>query len=248
MARAWPARLGALLFPGVDGCPLCGAAQPDLGPSLPCGRCRAMAEGFGSGMSEGRGRSGHCHICGRHRWDVSLGRCGECAATPPPFKSARSAAPYEGAVRLALRRLKYSGAASLAGPLADLTAPVLAREGWLAAGGLVPVPLHPRRLRSRGYNQAELLAGELGWRFGLPVLATALARVRNTPPQARAGRAGRLAAMAGAFAGDPSVCRGRRLVLVDDVFTTGSTAAGAAGALLAAGAAAVVVLTVAAGR
>lgn len=174
--------------------------------------------------------------------------CLDCREGRPPFAAARSAALYDGAVRAAIRRLKYSGETSLGPALADFMAPVLAREGWLEADALVPVPLHPRKARRRGYNQAELLARELGRRFTLPVLPVALSRVRETPPQARQGRRQRLVSMAGAFVGAPPFCSGKTFVLIDDVFTTGSTAAAAAQALLDAGARRVFVLTAAAGR
>jgi ComF family protein len=104
---------------------------------------------------------------------------------------------------------------------------------------LVPVPLHPRRQRVRGYNQSMLLARELSSRLDLPVAAGALIRRVNTPPQAKAAEAGaRRRNMAGAFDCRPGALDGRRVLLVDDVTTTGATLDACARALLPKGGAA----------
>ncbi len=256
-----------LLFPSAAGCPLCGRDDPDLGPGLPCRACRAFVVAAWEPEAFGGRPVPRCPVCGRaldrpgvhgvraegatSAWGVagtSFPICSDCRDARPPFVAARGAAPYEGPIRAAIRRLKYSGESYLAPVLADFMAPVLAKEGWLVADALVPVPLHPRKAVRRGYNQAELLARELGRRYALPVLPAALTRTRETPPQARQGRHERLVSMTGAFAAAPAACAGKTLVLIDDVFTTGSTAASAAQALLTAGAKRVFVLTAAAGN
>lgn len=108
---------------------------------------------------------------------------------------------------------------------------------------LVPVPLHPSRERERGYNQAALIAAAFGDIAGVPVLAGALRRTRATVTQTRLGRAGRQGNLEGAFAcPDPSAAAGKRLLLVDDVFTTGATVSACARALKAAGCAEVGVI------
>ena len=103
-------------------------------------------------------------------------------------------------------------------------------------GVLVPVPLHPARRRERGYNQAELIALEAGKRFGLPVDAKALKRIRFTSTQTRLDAEKRAGNLAGAFRCDPERVKGRRILLVDDVCTTGSTLAHCRDELLKAGA------------
>ncbi len=152
---------------------------------------------------------------------------------------------FGGAVAAALRRLKYEERPDLARPLGHLLRRA-ARDAGLAVGAdvEVPVPLHPRRLAERGFNQAALLAAEVaGERTTAP---RALSRARDTPQQAMLDRAGRLKNVTRAFeAIDPARVRGRRVVLVDDVMTTGATLTACAEALLEAGASSVVGLVVA---
>ncbi len=114
-----------------------------------------------------------------------------------------------------------------------------ARLGPPVPDVVVPVPLHERRLRERGFNQSLELARGLAGRTGIGLAATALSRLRDTVPQARLERAERLLNLKGAFAADPRQVAGRRVLLVDDVSTTGATLVECTAALLAAGAATV---------
>lgn len=167
---------------------------------------------------------------------------------PLPILQMEWCAPYAGLARRALHELKYGGERRLADPLGRAMA-----ERWREAGAggdlLVPVPVHPDRRRVRGYDQAELLARSAAASLGLPIVI-ALARARATLPQYELGRELRAANVAGAFAIVPSApvraaVRGRWIVLVDDVATTGATLVACADALLGAGAAGVSALTVA---
>jgi ComF family protein len=153
-------------------------------------------------------------------------------------------------MREAIHALKYGGRPVVATPLgrllADLAPGVVPAPPAEWAEGLVPVPLHRARLAERGFNQAELLAAPCAARWRLPVFGRVLVRTRPTPPQTDLDAAARRANVRNAFAVPrPAEVRGRRLLLVDDVLTTGATADAAAQALRAAGAAAVGVLTLA---
>lgn len=184
-----------------------------------------------------------CDGCGSpFEYDPGPGvRCPACTARPLAFDRARAACLYDEHSRDLVLKLKHADRTDLA--------PVLAR--WLLRSArelldeaevIVPVPLHRWRLLSRRYNQAAEMARPLGRLAGVPVLPDALARVRQTETQGGKSAGGRRRNVAGAFAvpaGRTGQVRGRRVLLVDDVLTTGATAHACARALKAAGATAV---------
>jgi len=143
---------------------------------------------------------------------------------------------YEGTLRKALAGLKYGSASRVAGPLAEQAAPRLADLAEVAAPAvLVPVPIHPQRLRERGYNQADLLAAGLSRSSGLPA-ANLLVRRRATTRQHRLDRAARLRNLRDAFAVRPDARAPPVVILVDDILTTSATLEACAGVLRDAGA------------
>ena len=229
-----------LVFPAV--CPVCAVRSDDPVHRPFCGPCwTALPVGLGPG----------CSVCGEPFPGLAGGLpCDACRRTPPPYAFARAVAPYRDGMREAIHALKYERRPVLAAPLGRLLAeaggPRLPAPPAEWADGLVPVPLHPARLAERGFNQAELLATPCAARWRLPVLGRALIRIRPTLPQTDLAAAARRANVRDAFrVPRPSEVRGRRLLLVDDVLTTGATVGSAARALRAAGATAVGILTLA---
>lgn len=163
--------------------------------------------------------------------------CRHCTVEPPSFASIRAAFVMEEGARQLAHALKYDGMTALASPMAGL---IFERLDLGPADLVVPVPLHGGRRRSRGFNQSELLAKHLAAAAWLPVDARAARRVRATKPLAKTmHRDERRAIVEGAFAGVPERLEGRRVLLVDDVVTTGATLDACSKALLAAGAASI---------
>jgi ComF family protein len=189
-----------------------------------------------------------CAVCGTPLSaapDAEAVSCGSCLAKRPPWRHARAVFRYKGVGRDLVLAFKH-------GDRLD-AAPTLAR--WLARAGtelladadvIVPVPLHRRRLFMRRYNQSAVLALALGRTVGRRVSVDALARVRPTPSQGGLDRRGRAANVRGAIiVGRPSVVKGKRVVVIDDVLTTGATVGVCVRALLRTGAVSVDILTLA---
>lgn len=164
-------------------------------------------------------------------------RCARCLARPPAYDRAFAAAAYGELTRTLALKLKYGTKPAVALTMAKLMARhVVARPDAL----LVPVPLHRWRIWRRGYNQAALIATALGRATGVPVACEALRRTRQTPPLKAMNGAQRRDAVRGAFVVQAaSSIAGRTVLLVDDVYTTGSTAHACAKVLKKAGAASV---------
>ncbi|MGQ9485074.1 MAG: ComF family protein [Desulfosoma sp.] len=173
--------------------------------------------------------------------------CGECLQGHYRFDAARSAALYEGAVRRGILQLKFGGRLHWAPALGRLIAHHAPTRALLdQCDLLVPVPMHLRRVRRRGFNQAALVARFAARSCSRPVHLSLLRRTRFTRPQTRLSRAERLRNVRGAFeVVDERAVRGRKVTVVDDVFTTGTTLSECADALKGAGAAWVGAVTVA---
>lgn len=181
--------------------------------------------------------------------------CSQCEQVPKPYRVARAVGQYEGALRSLIHTYKYQGQVHLALPLGRMLWGTFI-EHWLLSeiDGIIPVPLHPKRSRMRGFNQAALLTRHwpeyfqvLGHIQNGPWIDTdLLVRVRATPTQTGLDRQQRHDNLKQAFlTADQSRVRDSRLLIVDDVLTTGATIEACAHTLLDAGAAAVHVLTLA---
>lgn len=188
-----------------------------------------------------------CAACGTpflNRFPLDeQGCCALCRNGLRGFDAAYSFGAYEGALRQLIHLFKYAGVQTLAKPLGEYLTRALPREQRFDA--LVPMPLHWLRRWRRGFNQAELLAREVSRRCGIPILK-AVRRVRATRSQAGLSNSARRQNVVGAFRVRRGArVEGLRVLLVDDVMTTGATAAACARALKRAGAAHVALLVVA---
>ncbi len=182
-----------------------------------------------------------CELCGL---PGDIGKpCLFCRDHQLELVSLRSAYAFTGVVHDAVVQFKYHGLKAAANEMADLLAPIMDQHH---VDILVPVPLHPGRQKERGYNQTEVIGRLLSLRAGIEVVPQAVRRVRPTPPQAGlADRAQRVLNVAGAFSADASLVHDKRVLLLDDVCTTGATLNECARVLQAAGAASVSGLTLA---
>ena len=150
------------------------------------------------------------------------GLCTECKTDEPPFEAMRSLARYEGVIRQCIHSVKYDHNQALGEFFAQDLVDLVRREGW-TLDLVMPVPLNPIRKEERGYNQSALLARPVALALGLPFSTFGLKRIRNTPSQVELSAQERKINVQGAFEAVPEIVQGKRILLVDDVTTTGST-------------------------
>jgi ComF family protein len=233
----------SVLFP--SDCRLCRTPLNNISRVPVCDECLAEIRPV---------RAPQCILCGDRLASAQLlmgdGRCVTCRDHEPDFDRAVSFSEYKGALRGLIHLLKYEGVTSATKPLGQMLADAIAE---LSASGdstplLVPVPLHRRRRRSRGFNQAELLAHAAAGNFTdkLEIAPQVLVRHRETISQVGLSREERIENMHDAFrVTDPGRIRGRSVIVVDDVMTTGTTLSECARVLKRAGAERVWAATVA---
>jgi ComF family protein len=184
-----------------------------------------------------------CPRCGRPQASGIV--CPDCWQRPTKIDGVRSPFRFDGAVRKSIHELKYRNLKAISPCLGELLAYYL-NENPLPGEVLVSVPLHPRRLRERGYNQSALLAKELGKSIDLPVIEACLVRVKQAQPQVRAVDVEeRRRNVADAFVCRDDKVTGKQIILVDDVCTSGATLESCAAALKDRGATSVWGLTLA---
>jgi ComF family protein len=151
---------------------------------------------------------------------------------------------FDGSLRKAIHHLKYRHGRDMAGPLGEMMVRFWL-ETPLAVDAIIPVPLHPRRSRERGYNQSMLLAEQLTRAVGIPTLGDVLRRIKYTVSQTKLDGDRRRQNVAGAFVCSGTGARGKNVLLIDDVCTTGATLEASSLALKAGGAKTVWALTLA---
>ena len=222
--RRWLEAALALLFP--PHCAGCGQTK-----TIWCPECDRTLRRLSSHL---------CPQCGLPLRSRST--CLACSRHSLPLK-VRSYATYEGPLGKALLQLKYSPNRLLAFQMSQWLAELLSRESW-PVDLVVPVPLGKDRLRQRGYNQAGLIASELAKSQHLPYSNRALWRVRETLSQVGLDAIARMKNVRGAFSADSAIVGGKRVMIVDDLYTTGATLSSCAQALLQVGAVEVFGLTV----
>ena len=188
----------------------------------------------------------HCRRCAEPGEFVK-NLCARCTTGEVPWARAWAPFEHEGSLAKAIHRFKYEDRSDLARPLGLLLAATTKEALTSMPGAFVPLPLHEARFRERKFDQAGLLAAVLGQRVDRPVEAGWLSRTRDTRRQVGLSEAERETNVRGAFVASDAV-RGKDLVLLDDVLTSGATAREAVRALNAAGAARVFVLTLARAR
>jgi ComF family protein len=238
--KAWANAGLALIYPEI--CQICGEKRATPGESYICAGCRGTTRFV---------EPPFCQTCGRPvQGDITTSfECSACRETSPAFSHARSAVLAGETVLDVIHRYKYSRAMWFEGFLAELlierAKPELKKEKW---DFLVPVPLHSVRQREREFNQAERLARRLSRATGIPMNRGLIRRKLPTPSQTTLSREERAENVRNAFVLRGGVrLDGERLVVVDDVFTTGATTGACARVLRKAGASAVCVWTVARG-
>jgi ComF family protein len=240
LVKSWLEPALGFLYPEV--CQICEANRATAEVGYVCGACAAKVAVIAPP---------YCAQCGRPFPGEITGEfvCSQCREAKLHFVQARSAVVFEGVVQTIIHRYKYNRAMwfepFLANLLVTVAQPALAGGRW---DYLVPAPLHRLKLREREFNQAERLAARLGRACGIPLNTKLIERVENTPSQTRMTREERAANVRRAFAVRPgATLAGARVVVVDDVMTTGATVNACARVLRQAGAAEVGVWTLARG-
>lgn len=224
-------------------CPICDRVlyTPFFAEDYPiCDSCRESVEYAAEPV---------CKKCGKPLTDPRGEYCADCTRHTHSFTQGKALWVHKGCVKTSIYRLKYSNRREYGKSYAQELARQYGR--WIRhkdVQAIIPIPLHRKRQRQRGYNQAELIARELGRLLGLPVCAKLLVRSMDTRPQKELDDKERRANLKKAFRVNKDTAGLERVLLVDDIYTTGSTMDGAAEVLKRAGIREIYALSVSIGR
>ena len=208
--------VSSALIPEV--CLLCGSGNLEGSTSI-CPECRTSLRWVLSPI---------CSVCGRPLSTFEKERldlCGACISNPPVYDMARYGLYYENLVRVAITRFKFNASLYSSRPLADLLIETFNKHYIKQNFDVIlPVPVHTRRLMARGFNQVTILSQKLATATGIPLDRTSLVKTKNTEPQVRLSRAKRLLNLTNAFQiNNKKTIVKKRVLIVDDVSTTGAT-------------------------
>ncbi len=198
-----------LLFPQT--CPVCRNPSSEHSIAPICAECWRTIRPY---------RGPACSRCGTPLVSDAAATCGDCLKNEPPFKRAVNFGLYDGVLRSAINLLKYRGIRRLSGPLSGMMLGI----GFPDVDAVIPVPLYEKRLRQREFNQSALLAANIARHIGAALVTGCLLKIRDTPPQVGLRSRERIKNIRGAFdIRDGCRLRGRKVLLIDDVVTTGAT-------------------------
>lgn len=230
-------QLLTLIYP--DFCLLCDRALAHGSAAVLCPDCQDEVPILSENL---------CQICGKPLVDLAKPRCLDCRRRVHFFEEGRALWPYENKVKTAIKAYKYNNRREMGPLFAKVMAKVYNDHMDWPVDMVIPVPLHPKKERARGFSQTGLMADIFMKETGLPLEAKALKRHTATKAQEGLSEKERLANVMHAFVADSDMVRGRLILLIDDVYTTGATLDGCAKALIDAGAKKVYFMTVAIGR
>ena len=226
----------SVFFP--DRCPVCAKAVGSLEKGIHA-RCREKLSYI----------TGACCIrCGRPLFDERKGRCDNCEHTQYAYEAGKSVWLYDETMQRLIYDLKYGGCREYGEFLGEEMTRLFAEtiKEW-KIDRIVPVPIHPNRMKERGYNQAEIPARVLAERLGISLDTGLLRRTKKTQAQKELDKRERMRNLSGAFCCTAALKNRERILLIDDIYTTGSTMHACALSLRRAGAEAVFFLTAACG-
>lgn len=216
--------LSELLYPRR--CPICQEILTKRAEKI-CSVCRKKVVPLGEPI---------CKICGKPVWNARQESCPDCAGNKHFFTKGRAAFLYEKEIRQSVYRFKFQNKREYGDFYSSELVRLYGREilTW-KPDVIIPVPMYKKKQRQRGYNQAETLAKEIGKKLSLPVDAKYLKRVRPTIPQKELGKKEREINLKNAFKTSENAVKLEKVLLIDDIYTTGVTMDEAAKALLRSG-------------